>query len=116
MYTRMLIPLDGSQVAEQVLPYARCLAKALTIPVDLLEVVDIETLRLLANPERGRYVDTVLDDRKASGRNYLETIAGSFQGARVTFFVENGKADELIIDKAAAVKATLIVVATHRSS
>ena len=38
MYTRMLIPLDGSKVAEQVLPYARFLAKALKIPVELLEV------------------------------------------------------------------------------
>ena len=66
MYTRMLIPLDGSQVAEQVLPYARCLAKALTIPVDLLEVVDIETLRLLANPERGRYLDTLLSEKMES--------------------------------------------------
>ena len=34
MYTRMLIPLDGSIVAEQVLPYARFLAKALAIPVE----------------------------------------------------------------------------------
>lgn len=40
MYARMLIPLDGSKVAEQVLPYARFLAKALTIPVELLGIVD----------------------------------------------------------------------------
>ena len=44
MYTRMLIPLDGSKVAEQVLPYARFLAKALAIPVELLGVVDPEAL------------------------------------------------------------------------
>jgi nucleotide-binding universal stress UspA family protein len=116
MYSRMLIPLDESIIAEQVLPYARYLAKALTIPVELLEVVDSEALKLLANPERGRYIDTVLADRKASGRNYLETIAGSFQGARVTFSVENGKAEELIIDKAAVDKDTLIVMATHGRS
>ena len=115
MYSRILIPLDESIIAEQVLPYARYLAKALAIPVELLEVVDSEALKLLANPERGRYVDTVLADRKASGRNYLETIAGSFQGARVTLSVENGKAEELIIDKAAADKDTLIVMATTRT-
>jgi len=116
MYSRMLIPLDESKLAEQVLPYARYLAKALAIPVELLEVVDSEALKLLANPEQGRYVDTLLADRKASGRNYLETIAGSFQGARVTFSVENGKAEELIIDKAAADKDMLIVMATHGRS
>ena len=51
MYTRMLIPLDGSIVAEQVLPYARFLAKALTIPVELLEVVDPEALALVVQPK-----------------------------------------------------------------
>ena len=60
MYTRMLIPLDGSKVAEQVLPYARFLAKGLVIPVDFLEVVDPEALALLSNPRQGRYVDTIL--------------------------------------------------------
>ena len=47
-------------------PKRRYLAKALAIPVELLEVVDSEALKLLANPERGRYIDTVLADRKAS--------------------------------------------------
>jgi nucleotide-binding universal stress UspA family protein len=116
MYSRMLIPLDESKLAEQVLPYARYLAKALAIPVELLEVVDPEALKLLANPEQGRYVDTLLADKRASARNYLETIAGSFQGTRVTFSVETGKAEELIIDKAAADKDTLIVMATHGRS
>ena len=63
MYSRMLIPLDESKIGEQVLPYARYLAKALAIPVELLEVVDSEALKLLANPERGRYIDTILADR-----------------------------------------------------
>lgn len=47
MYSRMLIPLDGSKLAEQVLPYARSLATTLKIPVELLEVVDPEAFRLL---------------------------------------------------------------------
>jgi hypothetical protein len=59
----MLIPLDGSQVAEQVLPYARFLGKELAIPVTLLEVIDPEALAVLANPEQGRYIDTLLADR-----------------------------------------------------
>jgi nucleotide-binding universal stress UspA family protein len=108
--------MDESKLAEQVLPYARYLAKALAIPVELLEVVDPDELKLLANPEQGRYVDTLLADKRASARNYLETIAGSFQEARVTFAVENGKAEELIIDKVAADKDALIVMATHGRS
>jgi Universal stress protein family len=40
MYTRMLIPLDGSKLAENVLAYARALAGALDLPIDLLRVVE----------------------------------------------------------------------------
>jgi nucleotide-binding universal stress UspA family protein len=112
----MLIPLDGSQVAEQVLPYARCLAKALTIPVDLLEVADIETLRLLANPERGRYLDTLLSEKMESSKSYLDAIAQSFQGTPVTCIVEKGKAEDVVIERAATDKGTLIVMATHGRS
>ena len=116
MYTRMLIPLDGSQVAEQVLPYARCLAKALKIPVDLLEVVDLEALRLLANPERGRYTDTLSSEKMEAGKSYLEAIAQSFQETQVTCVVEKGKAEEVVIERAASDKGTLIVMATHGRS
>ena len=116
MYTRMLIPLDGSQVAEQVLPYARCLAKALKIPVELLEVIDLEDLRLLANPERGRYIDTLLSEKMEAGKSYLEAIAQSFQGTQVTCVVEKGKAEDVVIERAATDKDTLIVMATHGRS
>jgi nucleotide-binding universal stress UspA family protein len=40
MYTRMLIPLDGSKLAENVLAYARALAGALDLPIYLLSVVE----------------------------------------------------------------------------
>jgi nucleotide-binding universal stress UspA family protein len=116
MYTRMLIPLDGSKVAEQVLPYARFLAKALKIPVELLEVVDLEALRLLANPERGRYIDTLLSEKIETNKSYLEAIAQSFQGTQVTCFVEKGTPEDMIIERAASDKDTLIVMATHGRS
>src|SRR4249920_443723 len=116
MYTRMLIPLDGSKVAEQVLPYARFLAKALKIPVELLEVVDLEALRLLANPERGRYIDTLLSEKIETNKSYLEAIAQSFQGTQVICFVEKGTPEDVVIERAATDKDTLIVMATHGRS
>jgi nucleotide-binding universal stress UspA family protein len=116
MYTRMLIPLDGSKVAEQVLPYARRLAKALKIPVELLEVVDLEALRLLANPERGRYTDALLSEKKETSKSYLEAVAQSFQGTQVTCLVEKGIPEDVVIKRAASDKDTLIVMATHGRS
>jgi nucleotide-binding universal stress UspA family protein len=112
----MLIPLDGSKVAEQVLPYARFLARTLTIPVELLEVVDPEALNVLANPAQGRYVDTLLAEKRESCNTYLAAIAGSFPGDRVKYDAVYGKAEEVIIDRAAEDKNTMIVMATHGRS
>ena len=46
MYNKLLVPLDGSKTAENVLPYARALAGALRVPVELLELVDISAISL----------------------------------------------------------------------
>lgn len=116
MYTRILLPLDGSKIAEQVLPYGRFLAKALEIPVELLEVIDLEALRLLANPERGRYIDTLLNERMETSKTYLQAVAKSFQATQVTCFVEKGIAEDVVIKHAATDKDTLIVMATHGRS
>ena len=116
MYTRIVIPLDGSPVAEQVLPYARFLAKNLALPVSLLQVIDPDALALLANPAQGRYVDTVLDDLARDGRAYLETIAQSIAGTSVQCQIGKGKAEEVLIDHAAADKDSLMIMATHGRS
>jgi nucleotide-binding universal stress UspA family protein len=116
MYTRLLITLDGSKVAEQVLPYARFLAKALKIPVELLGVVDPETLVAFANPAQGRHLDTLVAETMSRSAIYLETTARSFQGAQVKSSVATGKPEDEVIEKAAADKNTLIVMATHGRS
>ena len=91
MYTRMLIPLDGSKVAEQVLPYARFLAKTLAIPVDLLGVVDPEPLVALANPAQGRHVDVLVAETMSRTALYLEATARSFSASSSQMFCRKGK-------------------------
>ena len=116
MYTRMVIPLDGSQVAEQVLPYARFLAKKLAIPVQLLQVIDPDVVALLANPGQGRYIDTIVDDLTRESRAYLESIAKSIAGTSVQCLVEKGKPEDILIEQAAADKDSLMIMATHGRS
>ena len=116
MYSRMIIPLDGSNVAEQVLPYARYLAKALALPVELFQAVDPAALEALANPAQGRYVDTIIDEKRASSAQYLETVGRSFQTGGVASAVEIGKPEDLLVDKAAGDPQTLIIMATHGRS
>jgi len=116
MYSRMLIPLDGSKVAEQVLPYARYLAKALNLSIELFQAVDAAALEVLANPAQGRYVDTLLNEKRASSAEYLETVGRAFETVRVSSVVEIGKPEDLILESAAADPKSLIIMATHGRS
>ena len=52
MYTRILVPLDGSGLAEQSMPYVRLLGGAFNIPVDLLNVFD-SAVPQFADPDGG---------------------------------------------------------------
>jgi nucleotide-binding universal stress UspA family protein len=108
MYTRLLVPLDGSKTAEKVLPYSRFLAARLKLPVELLEVIDIVEIARLLTPEKAQYLNTVVENRKRSSEQYLRAVAGTFPGADVRCTVEKGTAAEIIIDKAAADRGTLI--------
>ena len=116
MYSRILIPLDGSRVAEQVLPYARFLVRTLRIPVELLGVVDLESLEGLVNADKRRQIDTLLTEKAEGNKVYLEAVARSFQGAPVKCFVEKGNPEEVIIEKAAADRDAMIAIATHGRS
>lgn len=116
MYTRLLIPLDGSKTAEKVLPYARFLAGTLKLPVELLEVIDIVEIAKRLTPEKAHFLNTVVENRVRSSEQYLKGVAGTFAGANVKCTVEKGTAAEVIIEKAAADKGTLISMATHGRS
>jgi len=41
MYQRIVVPLDGSRLAEEALPDAQCLARLMDAPMHLLRVVDL---------------------------------------------------------------------------
>ncbi|OGQ78568.1 MAG: hypothetical protein A3F90_01055 [Deltaproteobacteria bacterium RIFCSPLOWO2_12_FULL_60_19] len=115
MYKRVLVALDGSQVSEHILPYARSLAKALKIPVELLHAIDLDTLMPSVIAQQGHYNEIMTAEKKNSG-DYLSKIACSFTGAAVDCSVEIGRAAEVIVDRAAAQAGTLIAMTTHGRS
>ncbi len=116
MYTRMLIPLDGSKTAEKVLPYARYLAGKFKVPVELLSVVDIGEITSHMVSDKARFLDSIIEDAVERGTGYLRGVATTFKGAEVTCTVERGKPEDVIIEKAATDKAMLITMATHGRS
>lgn len=117
MYSKILVPLDGSKLSEGILPYARSMVRALNIPVELLVVIGPEVISAFTNPAQGRYVDLVEADMKRDGLEYLKTIARSFPAAsQVTCSAEIGNAAEAIVEKGSAHSDTLIAMATHGRS
>jgi nucleotide-binding universal stress UspA family protein len=116
MYTKMLIPLDGSKTAEQVLPFARTLAVTLKVPVELLDVIDISAMSLHIASDKARYLDTLIAEGERVSREYLNDIAAGLAGVKVTCAVSRGKPSDAIIESAAAEKGTLIAMATHGRS
>jgi nucleotide-binding universal stress UspA family protein len=116
MYTRILIPLDGSKTAEKVLPYARHLAAVLKLPVELLAVIDIAEMASHMAAEKARFLDTLIEDGMRNSEDYLRSAAATFAGANVKCTVEKGRAEESIVEHAAKDKNTLITMATHGRS
>jgi nucleotide-binding universal stress UspA family protein len=117
MYSKILVPLDGSKTAENVLPLARCFARSLQIPVELLGVVDIaELARRHVAADPASMIRTLADDATRRLGDYLEQVAKNFPIGKVQCTVRRGNAAEAIIESAAADKQTLIAMATHGRS
>ncbi len=116
MFTRILVPLDGSRTAEAVLPYARLLAGSLKIPVELMSVVDVAELRRYIRVEQYAGLDAIIKDQVLNAEKYLSGVATSFQGGNISCGVEKGVTAGSIVDKAGADKGTLIAMATHGRS
>jgi nucleotide-binding universal stress UspA family protein len=112
----MLIPLDGSKLAENVLPYARAMARSLDGPIELLSVVDSMDSARTSHAGHVRSVDAIVETAVQESRRYLEGIARSFTGRPVTCVVEQGQPEGVIIERAAGDKETLIAMATRGRS
>lgn len=117
MYTRILVPLDGSELAEIALPHAVAVAKQSGAAVRLLRV--LPTLPPAVLPE-GAYLDweQIQRDAVAEARSYLEQVRGRLaaEGLDVATELRTGEAADVVIETARELGADLIVMATHGRS
>ena len=112
----MLIPLDGSNTAEKVLPYARRLAAVSSISVELLGVVEMTDVAEDISSTEAPYAEALVNEAVRNSTEYLETLATSFPKGMVRCRVERGRPEDVIINAAAVHKDTLIAMATHGRS
>jgi len=126
-YQRILVPLDGSELAEQVLPYVKALIRSSrTFPpaevtrIFLLSVLTTglgdRTVTLLTSYPPGLQLSaTALNYAEAEMRRYLRSVAAVLRdhGAIVHVQVRYGASAGEVLDYATEVEADLISMTTH---
>ena len=116
MYSRIVVPLDGSVLAEHALSHAQELAKALDVPIHLLRVVDVTRLERygaygLALEYAG--LAEVAQEEERAAREYMQTVSSGVTSAGLTVTIEilRGLVVPSVTESARA--NDLIVMASH---
>lgn len=112
MYRKILVPLDGSKLAEAVLPHAMALAKALGAQVTLFSVV---RAHVGVTEPVFHVVEEVLRQEEAQAVKYLEEKAQNLraQGLKVDVRVMEGDPGTEIIRVAGKEGFDIVILATH---
>jgi nucleotide-binding universal stress UspA family protein len=116
MYKKILVPLDGSELAIKALDPAEKLAKTFDAEIILFQVVPF--MPIYGSPEL--VTPLIIDEKqKETAERYLTDLAEQLKkrGQKVSAVVRTGQQVAVeIIDFAKEVKADLIVMCTHGRS
>jgi nucleotide-binding universal stress UspA family protein len=116
MYKRALVPLDGSPLAESIIPFLLKIAGPLDMSIRLLRVLEPTSPAIGDGMRPSLIVDPETRTREAE--EYLATNAAALRarGVQVTWEVRNGRPDEAIVEAARDCGADLIAMSTHGRS
>jgi nucleotide-binding universal stress UspA family protein len=116
-FRSIVVPLDGSPLAEQALPIAAELARASGAAVRLVRVADVYVvapyagLALSAKDIMSRFASELRQD----ARDYLDRVASTVRadGLHVVWEVRDGQPAQEIVRMAEGTGSDLIVIASH---
>jgi nucleotide-binding universal stress UspA family protein len=113
LYQRILVPLDGSSVAEAVLPQVQMLAECSGAEVVLFSVVNTPTYDYFI-PDAAMAI-TLHEGQQTQTKLYLERVCTQLKAKGLTVRAELcvGNVAESILDYADSIKADLIAMSTH---
>ena len=128
MYKKVLVPLDGSELAECVLPHVESIVKGCTVQdVTFLRVVEPASMPI-GTVSDGGYVFTESDaaevrtkvdaNSKKEAEQYLKQVVNKSKYGNVSIKSEviTGKTAETIADYATQNEVDLIIIASHGRS
>ncbi|MGQ9573156.1 MAG: universal stress protein [Dehalococcoidia bacterium] len=119
-FSKIIVPLDGSDAAEAALPYAEELAKTLGLEVILIQVIGIETTVQFgpATPNSWPVPSDILQRLDVVASGYLTGLAKQLKerGLTVQWEVLRGAPGPRIVDFAKDIPDSLVVMTTHGRS
>jgi nucleotide-binding universal stress UspA family protein len=115
MYRRIVVPLDGSKLAEEVLTHVRALARVLGSEILLVRITTYPSYEyLLADPS---VADSLQASLETEAGKYLERLVKGLADegfeARAEVVTVGGPVADAIIAFAHKVQADLIAMSTH---
>jgi nucleotide-binding universal stress UspA family protein len=119
MYRKILVPLDGSQRAEEILPHVVELASKCQSKVTLIRVVQFhigfEGTESLSTGAGSELAVRAFEEDKISTENYLDEVKAKLhaQGIDTKIRVAFGPVIDEIIQAASQEKVDLIAMASH---
>ena len=120
MYKKILVPLDGSELAECVFPHVEAFIKGCNVR----KIVFVSVVEPTLPSFHGEFPVSVEDveerdaAREASARDYLKEVVGRlhYEGAEMHSEVVVGRVAESLVDFAQDNNVDLILIATHGRS
>jgi nucleotide-binding universal stress UspA family protein len=111
---RILVPLDGSTMAEQVLRPAALVARSLDAEMVLFRVSIVHVVGSIV----GEWIQPLEGDLRTAdqlAQNYLDRVADRLaeQGIQVSTTVQMGAVSESIVEYAQSTKVDMIAMCTH---
>ncbi len=123
MYKKILVPLDGSELAECVLPHVESIVKGCGVEtVAFVRVVEPIHIPIIGGEG---YISSTDDwkrmesESRAAAQNYLNQLMDrvKYNGINVEPEVlDGGRAPDMIADYASKSEVALIIIATHGRS
>ncbi len=115
MYTKVLVPVDGSKRAEKILAHVEALAQKFGSQIVLLQVVEPLITTFAPTGMVPYYDEQMTTDLIDAAKGYVANTRAALQaqGFHVTGYVENGPIVATILQVAEQENVDLIALASH---
>jgi nucleotide-binding universal stress UspA family protein len=108
---RILVPLDGSEMAERALPIAIWIAKLTGAELDIVRCMSLTAVTY--DPGMTMYSADLITSMEESVREYLRQVGERVKGVKASTTMMMGGPGEMLLERMKDVKPDLVVTTSH---